>query len=86
MGRQIWKYALQITKRQSLTLPRGAEVLSAQNQNGVIMLWALVEPDNVKELRHFLIFGTGSLAEGFSIYVSTVQLPNGEVWHVFEAK
>lgn len=88
----IWKYSLQITDRQTVTMPVGAEILSVQDQAGGLQLWAVVVPEEERrEKRVIEIVGTGNpmadvLAEGLSrCHLATVQARGGAlVWHVFE--
>lgn len=88
----IWKYSLQITDRQTVTMPVGAEILSVQEQAGGLQLWAIVEPDEERrEKRTIEIVGTGNpmkcvIAEDLvRHHLATVQTSGGLlVWHVFE--
>jgi hypothetical protein len=81
----IWKYPLVITDTQSVWMPAGAELLTAQEQNGMLCLWALVNP--TAELRQHAIYvvGTGNPTYmDAADYVGTVQMAGGMlVWHVF---
>lgn len=83
----IWKYRLKVTDEQLLEMPIGAEILTVQVQDGEPCLWALVDPDAVRENRKIYIFGTGNpLLNSISIlkYISTFQQLSGKlVWHVF---
>lgn len=94
--RAVWKYPLGNweTGMYSAEMPFGAEVLDLQTQDGMPTMWALVNPDAVKEQRHFIIVGTGHIyaspshsgaalsSEGF---VGTFQQMDGAlVFHVFE--
>ncbi len=92
MERTIYKYEIPLSplpSKFSIDIPKGAEVLTAQLQNGVPQLWALVSPDNEKEERNFEIFGTGhDVPVGMGIerkYISTYQAIEGLlVFHFFE--
>lgn len=65
-------------------LPKGAEVLCAQMQNGNPHIWVLLDPDAEKEERMFTIIGTGEQgAPPKSQYIGTLQDPPF-VWHLFE--
>jgi hypothetical protein len=82
----IWKYPLEISDVQSVSLPLGAEVLTVQTQGGNACIWALVDPKETrKEIRKVRIFGTGHNIEGDAgQYVGTFQIANGRlVFHVF---
>jgi len=107
---RIWKYDLPIVSHFTLELPKGARILDVQVQrkkttnnlfaqpDGTVevpCLWAIVEPANEKEKRHFFLRGTGQSvlvaasnkwdAMYHLNYVGTFQLHNGEVvMHLFE--
>lgn len=80
----IWKFEIQVQDRQTIQMPAGAHILTAQAQYDCICLWAEVEATNHLVNRHFEVIGTGSpVMDGFGDYVATVQLPP-YVWHVYE--
>lgn len=85
----IWKFALLQTDNQLVTMPTGAEILTAQIQDNWICLWAIVDSEtNERERRAIEIFGTGHpMRQDIGVsrkYIATAQ--QGElVWHVFEA-
>lgn len=83
----IWKFPIKITDVQKVEMPMGAEILSAQMQNGDLCLWALVSPANNKELRTIEIHGTGNYVEPADRkFIGTAQMAGGAlVWHVFES-
>lgn len=85
----IWKYSLQLTDLQSLSLPQGAEILTVQAQGGGLYLWAIVDPARETEERVIGIIGTGNpVITGGDIdrrYIATVQR-GSFVWHVFERR
>lgn len=87
MPRVIWEFQFEIVSPLHVSMPKGAEILTAQDQGGVGCLWAIVEPENWLESRYFEIFGTGQpIHEDQDIerrYVGTLQQPPF-VWHVFE--
>lgn len=84
----IFKYPLEVTDSQRVTLPAGAVFLSVQKQYSALQLWALVDTEAPKVEREILIFGTGHKIdrEGKSLlYISSVQDLSGVlVWHIFE--
>lgn len=88
MKKQIWKYEISPGKH-SIEMPIGAEILTIQTQKQVPCIWALVNPENKKELRHFEIYGTGHdihLDMGIQRkYINTFQMWEGNlVLHLFE--
>lgn len=83
MPRTIWKYRLKITRSQIIDLPSRHKILAVQVQNGVPVLWAMVNSD--KELVRILIYCLPTGDEGPPPeweYISTIQL-EGTVWHFF---
>lgn len=83
----IWKFRFELVGPLQLSMPRGAQVLTVQDQGGVGCLWAMVEPENELESRYFEVFGTGHpVYEDMDVnrkYIATFQQPPF-VWHVFE--
>lgn len=82
----IYKYPLS-NPFTRLDLPWGAQVLTAQMQGDQIVLWALIEQDEVRMVpRSFAAVNTGASFEiSDSLkYINTVTSGNGIVWHVFE--
>lgn len=82
----IHKYKLEINGTFSINMPIGAEILSIQEQSGHLYIWARVDPKRSTEVREFPTYGTGYITEAFNneLYIATVQMLNGLVWHVFE--
>lgn len=86
---EIWKTKLEITDKQTIQLPQGAEILSVQTQNEIPCLWALVDRHQFTEPRIIEIFGTGQdIHEDMGVerkYIGTFQTNEGSfVGHVFE--
>lgn len=83
--RTIWKYELRITDVQSVDLPGGSTPLSVGEQNGRLVLWAVVEPEARRWPYSIRIVGTGNpFPDANECYlIGTVQMSNGLVWHVF---
>ena len=69
-------------------MPRSARILDVQVQHGEVCIWALVDPDEGNETRHFSVFGTGHEihdSDHAYIYIGTFQLEGGAlVFHLFE--
>lgn len=87
MTKTIWKFALDpLNDVMSINMPKGAEVLSAGVQSGIVHLWAVVDPEADKEPRAFLAVGTGHLTfDDLGRFVGTVMLFDGQlVFHIFE--
>lgn len=89
----IHKQELRLIDKQTLRLPKGAKVLSVDNQNERIMVWYLfgIPEDGSVELEQvtFRIIGTGHQIEdnfqGEFIW-SVITQDSRFVWHVFVEK
>ena len=88
MKKRILKY--QIEKIESVNIIqmiKGAQILTAQNQNGILTLWCVTYNDEkLLENRIISIYGTGHVTNDnidVSNYISTVQM-GLFVWHVYE--
>jgi len=84
--RTIHKYALEVTDRQTVSLPQGARILTAQLHEGQLVMWAEVDDlSDDREERTVRIFGTGNpIAHGFTLdYIASVQM-RPYVWHIYE--
>ena len=81
----IWKFPIQTTDEQIVSMPIGAEILCVQVHNAFPCLWALVNPINPQYFRIVRVVGTGHpcFELNMSDYVGTYQLPSGLVFHVF---
>jgi hypothetical protein len=81
----IWKYPLQ-PDVTTLDMPQGAQVLTVQVQGNRPVLWALVDPCQLKRKRRFAVFGTGhDIPDEVGKYIGTFQLLDGGlVFHLFE--
>lgn len=44
MTKKIYKYPLETADRQKLILPKGAQILTVQEQHGQPYVWALIDP------------------------------------------
>ncbi len=86
MASVVYKYELELCfmNVQRLRLPVGAKILTAQNQLGSLMLWALVGnmPDILEE-RKFRVVPTGVQYEKPGTYIATAQ-KGPLVFHIFE--
>uniref|UniRef100_A0A6M3JHR0 DUF7352 domain-containing protein n=1 Tax=viral metagenome TaxID=1070528 RepID=A0A6M3JHR0_9ZZZZ len=86
MNKQIWKYSVELSGDAfSRDIPRGADILSFQNQEGNLVFWASVDPQEEKEGRFFVIIGTGMDFGLHEKHIGTVQ-DGAYVWHLFEIK
>ena len=90
--KKIYKYTIPVENSFSLELPRGAKILTVQEQHGKPQIWALVDPENSTEAREFCVVGTGhpivddSPKETID-YIGTFQLFGGNfIGHLFEIR
>lgn len=84
---KICKYPLDVVDQQTVHLPYGYRILTAQLQKGVLQLWVLIDPvENLSIPVSIGIYGTGDPIDGDpGTYISTFQLYDGGlVFHVFE--
>ena len=86
MKNSIWKFNFPIKDRITIQMPKGAEILTVQNQNEEGTLWAICNTEADKEPRYFLIYGTGHpIDTDGKKYIGTFQVSGGRlVWHLFE--
>jgi len=88
MKTTIYKYQLDTTDKQTITMPKGAKILCIQTENDIPCIWAVVNPNEHSEDRYFEIYGTGHyiLTDNKKmIYIGTYQLYDGKlIFHCFE--
>ena len=81
----IHKYALKPQGAQKVKMPEGAQILHAGEQEGSLFIWARVNTEHKPENRKIEVYGTGHEVNEFDLeHISTVQMSNGLVFHVFE--
>jgi len=94
----IWKYVLDAELRQTISMPDGAEILSAGADGRDICLWVRVDDAAPETPRRFLVAATGEQLspEDGTAFIGTVQMPfiagknvvhlhsHPLVFHVFE--
>lgn len=79
----IWKYKVD----SKVEMPKGAEVLTVQLQGEMLVMWALVDPEQERETRSFsIVYAREHARVDASCYIGTAQTSNGLEWHVFEEK
>lgn len=59
-GRVIFKYQMPVLEQFTIDLPKNAEIIRVQDQDGVFWLWAVVDTDAPMEKRYFRAFKTGA--------------------------
>jgi len=89
---KIFKYPLELTEEQTITLPEPAWILSVINQYGKLVLYAVAELKNNEinlltvHSKTIKIVGTGEEFPDIDIYefINTVSMDDGRlIWHVF---
>lgn len=82
----MWKFPLSLQDVTEVAMPAGARVVTAAGQDGVITVWAAVDPRRPSEVRRFGVYATGqALPIGPKFHVGTVFIEGGAyVFHVFE--
>lgn len=82
----VWKFSLNHKTIQNVSMPVDAQILDVfgYDQQDVIEMWALVDPEDVTESRTFVIAGTGHELPDMPLdHIGTAQ-QGKYVWHVFE--
>ncbi len=89
MNDTIWKFPVALAQLDDeivISIPAPAEVLSVGEQFGQFVLWARVNPEAKQVHRVLCVRGTGHPFKGNEgLFIGTVQLSNGLVFHVFYA-
>lgn len=85
----IWEFPLKVTDEQTVSMPKGATVLSVGNQNEQVCIWAMAKyPTTEYEQRQFVIIGKGNPFHGDYLTLAFIgmamQCGGAMVWHVFE--
>ena len=86
--KRVYKYELLPQELQIISLPVDSKVLSVIEQNNTIMMYALVDIEEIEMNKYyFAIYGTGhNINDGINTFefLNTVKLNNGTlVFHVF---
>lgn len=82
--KKIFKYAVPIDGM--MILPEGTKVLTVQMQDGIMVLWAEVDPGASKRGKIFYLCQTGDDVPEYGNYISTTVSPGGIVWHIYEKR
>jgi len=85
---KIYKYRVERVDHPVIQMPKGAHVLTFQNQREEPCIWAIVDPEVETEPRVFLLAGTGHPfpEDPTSVrHLGTAQFNGGNlVFHLFE--
>jgi hypothetical protein len=81
----IFKFPIYIGKGQTIQVPKGAQFLTANEQDGALWVWALVNPVAQNEPAVISVFGTGfTIPQIPLLHIGTIFCRDGMVWHVFK--
>jgi len=83
----IYKYQIEITDEQSISLPAEAEILSVVAKDDDVFIYAMLDTNALDcKPRRLAIFGTGNpIPEDYIRFIGTVTTHEGRlVWHIFE--
>lgn len=89
-NKTIWKYEIDITDEQIVRLPKGAEILHADQQYpgtlDKLQIWVLIDSQELHfQDKKIYIYETGHPIETVRKYVGTVLANNDAlVWHVYQ--
>ena len=87
MSNRIWKYVFRVDDNVYIETRKNATFLDVQMQDGEPYMWFIVDDNEPKEIRSFVIYGTGHIIPDnvIGVYRKTFQEFNGGlVWHLFE--
>lgn len=85
----IYKYSIPDGHFPKVTLPYKASVISVGQQNGKLVIWCTVSPNQLDKVydQDFYVVWTGcEIPRGATYFVGTVQMPDGIVVHVYKGK
>jgi len=87
--KKVFKYRVSYQNVVCLQLPKGAQVIYFDAQNGMPYIWALIDTEMLTDLedRCFLLSFTGLAIEVDKpiSHVGSCQF-QGDAWHLFEVK
>jgi len=84
---KIYKYGIAIKDTFTISMPKGAQILSVQPKQREHYMWAMVDPKETEmESRRFIIIGTGWDVDISDMEITFIaSLVQGDfVWHLFE--
>lgn len=86
MTKRIYKYTLNTSGPTEIRMPLLGEVLSVDDQEGVLFVWVLVNLKVSSGIRTFYTALTGhDLPKPLGHYIGTIQSANGAyVTHIFD--
>jgi hypothetical protein len=55
----IWKFQIEIKDEFILMMPKDSKIIAVNPQKGLPFIWAMVDDSQKREIREFLLIGTG---------------------------
>ncbi len=87
----IYKYNIELHSTFSISMPKNAEIISLKTQGNKPVVWAIVDTEDIKNIRTFIVIPTGgniddSLKDLQFIGTFQIEDTNGSefVGHLFE--
>lgn len=80
----IWKYQLEVERRQIVYMPVGAKIVSLGVQNEYPVMWVSVDTDAEPKARIFTLVTTGERYEPQQAVVGTVTIREWFVAHILD--
>jgi len=59
-GSTIFKYQMPVLEQFEMKLPKGAQIIRMNDQDGMFWLWAVIDTEAPDEIRKFRAFKTGA--------------------------
>lgn len=84
---KIFKYTVPLSDDDLVQMPKGATIISVQTQNGIPMMWALVDETQPLIQRRLYLRGTGHEMRDAvgKPFIGTFQIQGGVlVFHLFD--
>lgn len=87
MTQTVWKYEIK-SWDLFLDLPLDSHPLSVEIQDGIVVMWVLVNPQETFMItRRFIVVETGEFFTQDSVeFIQTIMVHNHNIYHVFEVK
>lgn len=88
-GNRIWKYQMPVAEEFTLKLPKGAEIIRMDGENGYLWCWAVVDTQAPLEERHFAAFKAGGempddLSNHFFVGMASIYIQAELMLYIFE--
>lgn len=85
MTRQIWKFQFDLSESLTIMMPKQAQIIKVENQNGFPCIWAIVDTNAPKQERRFMVVWTGHPFDyGHDVFHVGTFVQEQFVWHLFE--